>query len=365
MRYLVALFLILNSNISFSQSNWKKDTSHVYSFDDSSNVWRKGNVAVSHFFKNSGNYKFAITDKYKTINNSGLYVSLNEPIGDTINVSLAQNVNEAHNAFVASHHLNFKTGMYFPDVHTSTAEINLIRGAKDGNGFRDGGHLGKSSTLKVSGTFSKNNRNYRNTEFDLINLRFFTDPEAGNPAQIDNFYALRLEDFRGVNPGIIQNGWGIFIKPSILNNYFAGKLGIGTTNVTHKLTIDAVSNPLKIGGLETQTEPEEVLTVNVTGEVKKTKLADFRHTFLVTNNSTILSDLYEVYIHKGGDVTYTLPLASTRTGKVWKISNIGTGSITISPGFYDGNELRTTIVNKSGASSFQIISDGTDYISIK
>lgn len=370
MKYSVIVMFVFSHVLMFGQSNWKKDSTVIFNNEDSSKVYRFGGVAISHAFISPYQNKLLVTDKYSPNDNRGLYVSLNEPridlaSPDSTTVGLAEGVGESHNVFVANNYANFKTGTYFSDVHNSTAELNFVRGSKDILGFRDGGHLVKSSVLKVSGTFSNNQRAYKNTDFDLINLRFFTDPLSNNLAIIDNFYGLRLEDFRGVNASIIQKGWGVFIKPSILNNFFAGKVGIGTQDVTHKLTIEAVSDPLKITGLASQVAPDKVLTVNSAGEVYKSNLADQVHPFVISTSDLSLLDEVEIYIHKGPDAVYTLPAASTRTGKVWKISNVGTGTITLNIGFYDGDELRTTILNKAGANNFNIFSDGTDYISIK
>jgi hypothetical protein len=50
--------------------------------------------------------------------------------------------------------------------------------------------------------------------------------------------------------------------------------------------------------------------------------------FFNSISNTPLSDTYAIYIHEGGDATYTLPDSITRSGKSWKIINIGRGSIT-------------------------------------
>lgn len=362
----LSVFLV-SLNLIGQNSNWKKDTTQIFNHDDSTVIWRYGGVAVSHAFNSPYNSKFMVTDKYRSINNRGMYVSINEPLGvnDTTTVGQAADTQEAHNVFVANHYANFKPNTSFTDVHTSTAEFNFFRGISDSVGFRDGGTLSKAAVVKLSGTFGHNGRNYRNTEFDLLNLRFFTDQNSGNPALIDNFYGIRFEDFRGVNTSMIIKGWGIFIKPAILNNFFGGKVGIGTQDVTHALTIDAVSNPLKVKGLATTVSPTSILVVNADGEVSKSNLADQVRSFQITNTDATLVDAIEIYIHKGGNATYTLPAASTRTGKIWSISNVGSGTILLNIPFYDGNETRNSIINKSGANKFVLFSDGTDYISIK
>lgn len=363
----VLVVILCTGNLFGQVSNWKKDTTQIYNNDDSTVIWRYGGVAISHAFNSPYNSKLMVTDKYRTINNRGIYVSVNEPLGvnDTTTVGLATDTQEAHNVFVANHYANFKPNTNFTDVHTSTAEFNFFRGISDSVGFRDGGTLAKTAVVKLSGTFGNSGRTYRNTEFDMLNLRFFTDQSAGNPAIIDNFYGIRFEDFRGVNTSMITKGWGIFIKPTILNNFFGGKVGIGTQDVTHALTIDAVSNPLKVKGLATSSSPSSIMVVNAAGEVSKSNLADQVRSFQVTVADATLIDTIEIYIHKGGNANYTLPAPGTRTGKTWSISNVGSGSITLNVPFFDGNETRNTIINKAGANKFVLFSDGTDYISIK
>ncbi|MFC3810788.1 hypothetical protein [Lacihabitans lacunae] len=374
MKHLTFIF-ILASFYTSGQSAWKIENTSTYSITDSSNIYRYGNVAISDVFTTPDVNKFMVNERYKGMSNKAMYVSLNEPrfdLGfppspavDSSLVSMARSPSESHLTLGVNHYANFKEGVYFSDVHTSTSEINFFRGTDTLFGFYDGGHLAKASALKVTGAFAKNGLPYRNTEFDLLNLRFFTGSAPGNTAQIDNFYGIRLEDLRGDNFQIIKNGWGVYIKPTMLKNYFGGSVGVGTTNVTHKLTINAESNPLKIGGLANQSSPNKVLTVNADGEVFKSSLSDRQHTFIVTTASHTLQDDVEIYIHKGGDVLYTLPLPNLRTGKIWRISNVGTGSIVLNLPFYEGDALRNTIPNKAGANSFQIFSDGENYIAIK
>ncbi len=356
---------------TFAQSNWKRaDSLSYFNYNDTSKIYRSGNVAISHGFLSPFQNKLLVTDIYSSKYNRGAYFSLNEPrldllIQDSTQVGLAKISDESHNTLVANNYANFKTDIYFDDVHNSTAEINYFRGTSDALGFRDGAHILKSASLKIAGNFGNNGRSYRNTEFDLLNLRFFTGNDAGNTATIDNFYGIRLEDFRGLNPSIIKNGWGVYIKPVVLKNYFAGKTGIGTTNITHQLTIEADTKPLKITGFEESISPNKVLTIKPDGEVSKSSMSDFEHTFKITLGNEILTNDIEIYIHKGPEVSYTLPSPNTRTGKVWRITNVGTGSINTSEPFMEGENARNTILNKAGGNSFILFSDGTQYIAIK
>ncbi len=355
------------------QSNWKLDTLQEFSNTTNTNIWRSGSVAISHYFKKAGNSKLLVTDGYSSKSNKAMYVSLNEPPKvfnplDTTSVSLESDTSASHAVFAANHYANFKQGLVFNDVHTSTAEFNFFRGTRDGAGFKDGGELGKSSVLKLGIRQSYNGRAYRTREMDIINMRLFTS-DTLNPAIIDNFYALRMEDFRGINPQIIKKGWGIYMKPAVLNNFFGGKVGIGTENVTHKLTIEATSKPLKVTGLAADSTALDVLTINSSGEVSKKTLRSLseNQTFFVTNSSTptvYLSSDYNIYIHKGGNVNYVLPKPNLRTGKSWRIVNVGSGVITLNCYFLQGNDQRTTIIPNMGAHTYLLFSDGVDYIAL-
>ena len=355
------------------QSNWKLDTLEEYSNTTNTSMWRSGSVAVSHYFKTSLNNKLLVTDGYTSRANKAMYVSLNEPpkvfnLQDTTSVSLETDTLASHAVIAANHYANFKQGLIFNDVHTSTAEFNFFRGTRDGAGFKDGGELGKSAVLKLGIRQSYNGRAYRTREMDIINMRLFTS-DTLNPAIIDNFYALRFEDFRGINPQIIKKGWGIYMKPVVLNNFFGGSVGIGTENVTHKLTIEASSKPLKVTGLAVDTTATSVLTINNAGEVSKLNLKTLSNnkTFKITTGSGTTINVnadYEIYIHKGGNVNYVLPAPQTSVGKSWRIVNVGTGVIQLNCHFLQGGDQRTTIIPNLGAHTYLLFSDGTDYIAI-
>lgn len=361
------LLMVLVSSLAFGQSTFYKDSTLTLSSSPSDSVYRSGPVAISHAFQSPFQNRLLVTGIYDSTNARGAYFSLNEPysqMDDSTLVGLATDPLQSHNTLVANNYANFKDGVSFTDVHNSTVEFNYFRGISDAVGFRDGGDMAKAAVVKLAGNFNNNGRDYKTTDFDILNLRFFTGNAAGNTAEITNFYALRFEDFRGVNTDMISNGWGVYIKPAILNNYFGGKVGIGTNSVSNALTVSAVVDPAKLLGL--QSEPQsEILSVNADGVLKKQTMQDAHSSFLKTTMNTTLSADYYLYIHEGGSVTYTLPLPSSRTGKSWKIVNVGTGIITLSEPFMEGDQSRNTISNKAGAYSFELFSDGTQYISIK
>lgn len=356
-----------------AQSSWNVDSTQTPNVGVINNIWRKGNVAISDRFISPYNSKLMVINSYDTKYNKAGYFSLNEPykIPNTLSplMPLANDSLDSHTGLVVNHFNNYKTGTYFKDVHNSTAEFGFFRGVRDSLGFQDGGRLFKSAVIKAAANFGFNNRNYVTEEMDIINMRLFTSEIANNPARIENFYALRMEDFRGINSNMITNGWGVFIKPTVLNNFFGGKVGIGTQNVTHKLTIEATENPLKITGLADDAIADKVLTINNQGAVSVksiNKLNNIQSFFTSRNEDTLyVSEQYQIYIHKGGNIRYMLPKPSLITGKSWRIVNTGYGTITLNCFFLQGSDTRTTIIPNMGAHSYLLFSDGVDYISLE
>ena len=254
------------------------------------------------------------------------------------------------------------------DVHNSTAEITYSRGMSDLLGFRDSGTMERAASMRLVGVFGNNNRAYHNNQFDLLNLRFFTSFTPDNQANINKFYGIRLEDIRGINYGIINQGWGIYIQPKILNNYFGGKVGIGVETPTAALSIvsDTLS-PISLSGLKVDTMGSDLhlLSIDLNGVVHQKSLHSMNENYDSVTSNITLDDATFLYIHKGAAATYTLPAANTRTGKTWKIVNIGTGVITFTEDYLEGNESRNTLLNKAGNYSLELFSDGTNYIALK
>ncbi|MPR36018.1 hypothetical protein GBK04_22385 [Cytophagaceae bacterium SJW1-29] len=353
-----------------AQSNWKMALdSTQFNYNDTSKIARSGAVVISQQHKHPLNNMMLISTRYDSLLARGLYVGMNEPrydldIPDSTAVGLIARPQDSSQGLIVNNFANFKTGVIFPDVHTSSGEFNIFRGSPDTLGYRDGGQVAKLATVKVSGTFGHNARPYRTTDFDLINLRLFTDSEAGNPAVIDNFYGLRLEGFRGVNPGIINQGWGIYIAPAQLKNYFSGSVGIGTTVIAHALTVSAPTDPIQVTGLQYGTDDTDVLTIDAQGVFHKKTLPTSQPHFVTTTGDTVLSPDVNLYIHKGGDARFTVPPAASRKGQSWRIVNLGSGTITLSEPFCVGNEARQHIFNSPDAYTFQLFSDGEVYMAL-
>lgn len=82
-----------------------------------------------------------------------------------------------------------------------------------------------------------------------------------------------------------------------------------------------------------------------------------------TGAYTVLSTDY-VVINTGGAATWTLPLANSAgcTGRIYRLLNHGTGSITLTPAVLISNAGTTTTLVVGAASNFlEIISDGTSW----
>ena len=362
------------STISSFGQNWNKVNTTLVNDNVTDSVWRSGSVLISEYYRNSFNNKFGIVTKYDSTNNRAAFFSINEPDdyfnqdGDSTRVGLALNPTENHTALVANNYANFHGSVVNTDVHNSTAEFNYFRGFPEALGYRDGGSMTRAATLRLSASFKNNGRMYSNNQFDLLNLRFFTGNSAGNLAKIENFYGVRLEDFRGLNLGLIENGWGIYMQPNILSNYFGGKVGIGVEKPTAALEIASDSlNPLSLSGLRVDMPGTDLnmLSIDAAGVVHSKSLQSLNENFMNVTADITLDDATYLYIHKGSAANYTLPPANTRLGKTWKIVNIGTGIITFSEAFSEGDSLRNTLLNKAGAYSLELFSDGTKYIAIK
>lgn len=354
------------STVSCAQtSNWRVADTTLYNFNDTAKVWRTGGVAISPWLRNPFGSKLLVTNAYVNKGSRAAYFAINEPNWfdkDSTKVGLANDSLSSYSGLVANHFANFKQGVFFKDVHHSAFETNFFRGIADTLGFRDGGRLRNAYTARLGATFANNGRPHKTDEFDILNLRLFTGNSAGNLAEITHFYGIRLDYIRGVNLDIIKNGWGVYIVPTTLKNYFAGHVGIGTNTVTNALTVQATADPVKLMGIQEATD-HQLLTIDASGVLHK-RTADSQ-TFLVTHGSVSLSDEYQLYIHKGGNATYTLPAAAARAGRSWKIVNIGTGMLTLSQPYYEGNALRTDILNVAGGYTREIFSDGAVYVAIK
>jgi hypothetical protein len=362
-------FLFTYNASGFAQ-NWNK----LYSTANNNvtdTIWRNGPIMISDYMANSQNNKVGMVAKYNSTDNRGLFITLNEPDwfnrdGDSLRVAKYSTAN--HISLVASNYANFDASIDITDVHNSTAEFSYTRGLSDLLGFRDGARMERAATMRLVGVLGNNERAYSNNQFDLLNLRFFTSQSDANYSKIDNFYEVRLEELIGNNYQIIDKGWGIYMQPKILNNYFGGKVGIGIELPTAALSIVSDTlNPLIVSGLKNDAACTDIklLSVDNAGVVHAKSLQSLNENFLSITLEISLDDVTYLYVHKGPNATYTLPAASTRAGKTWKIVNIGSGIITFTENYLEGDSMRNTLLNKSGNYSLELFSDGTNYIALK
>ncbi|GAB2781322.1 hypothetical protein GCM10027275_26200 [Rhabdobacter roseus] len=363
--------LLLQAGTCWAQTNWKTADTTLFNANDTAKIWRRGAVAISQQHDSPNRNMLLVTARYDTLLTRGAYIAINEPRfdledPDSTTVGLAATPTANYQGLIVNNFANYQAGMTFPDVHTSASEFNYLRGYPDTLGFRDGGRLAKAATLKLSASFGNNGRTHTTDTFDLINLRLFTSSTANNPAEITNFYGLHLEPFRGVNAAIIKNGWGIYIAPSELKNYFSGQVGIGTTVIAHALTVSAPHDPIQVSGIQyAAAHDDALLTIDPDGVIHKREMATVQRRFATTFGDTALSDSVDLYIHKGGDAYFELPHAAERAGRSWKIINIGSGVITLSESFCVGYESRRHILNDPQQYAHELFSDGTTYVSIK
>jgi hypothetical protein len=79
-----------------------------------------------------------------------------------------------------------------------------------------------------------------------------------------------------------------------------------------------------------------------------------------TNSYTILNTDYVVINTGGGNPTWTLPAASSYAGRVYRLINHGTTSITLSQAVTTASgTTTTTLSNTAGSNNYEIISDGS------
>jgi hypothetical protein len=67
-----------------------------------------------------------------------------------------------------------------------------------------------------------------------------------------------------------------------------------------------------------------VQTINSDCVVMSLSFADKKHSFLICIDTGILENI-EIYIHKGGNSTYSQPPASERESRIWKIKIVDEG----------------------------------------
>jgi hypothetical protein len=122
----------------------------------------------------------------------------------------------------------------------------------------------------------------------------------------------------------------------------------GTAEITNeRMTITGAGN---IGIGSNNLAPNSTLAVN--GSLTMTYRSG-------TGAYTILTTDY-VVINTGAAATWTIPAASTCAGRIYRLLNQGTGSMTLSQTVQlDNATTSATLVNTAGSNFYEILSDGT------
>ncbi len=82
----------------------------------------------------------------------------------------------------------------------------------------------------------------------------------------------------------------------------------------------------------------------------------------VVNGNTTLGSSDYVVINTGNSNSFTLPVASSCSGRVYKIVNHGTGNISLSVSFIQASGSTTNIIGTAaGSNMIEILSDGTNW----
>jgi hypothetical protein len=81
-----------------------------------------------------------------------------------------------------------------------------------------------------------------------------------------------------------------------------GNVGIGTPTPTHRLHVNAPSDPLRLEGVQTDASPSEVLTVTATGVVKKASVASIVGGGILKGIFTPTSPASQFTISPGQDI---------------------------------------------------------------
>lgn len=155
--------------------------------------------------------------------------------------------------------------------------------------------------------------------------------------------------FGAANDGYLYTATeDLLIGTAAASKYIAFLTGGGTQSTNERMRIDGSGN-VGIGN----NAPNS--TLSVTGSIT----VGYR---TVSGAQTVGATDY-VVINTGGAATWTMPAANTCAGRIYKLTNHGTGNITLSVGYKPDNAsaLVTTLVNGSGSNAIEIISDGTNW----
>jgi len=168
---------------------------------------------------------------------------------------------------------------------------------------------------------------------------------------VTNIMGLYIAPMKSAFTGI-TNGWGIYQQGSQDNNYFGGKLGVGTTAITNSLHISASTDPVRFVGVQSSTDTD-LLTMDGTGVVHKIATSAITTTAatIYTSDGTLLSNRV-VNLS-----SYTLNFSSTTNPNTLVMSGGNVGIGILSPSYkldVNGGGYQQTYYTNTGNASFRM-----------
>ncbi|HTL08901.1 MAG TPA: hypothetical protein VL307_11605 [Chitinophagaceae bacterium] len=183
---------------------------------------------------------------------------------------------------------------------------------------------------------------------------------ADNGSETSNYIDMGINSSAYNNTAVpVLNGVNNTYLYAAGNDFTLGNLGNNKSlvffttpnatqsNATERMRISGAGN-VGIGN----TSPNS--TLSVTGSLSVSYRAG-------TGAYTVLSTDY-VVINTGNAATWTLPLASSCAGRIYRLLNQGTGNVTLSQSVrIDNNSTTTTLGSTSGANYYEVLSDGSEW----
>jgi hypothetical protein len=207
-------------------------------FGNSINVLNEGGADVNFRVESTGNQNMLRVDAGQQSVNIGTLGDGASQLYSNIDETY---VNESRNAITARNvHQFTENGLYYTVGYTARVEMYCNDNTKTNSGYALGInavalHKGGGTVNQVIGVRS-NAGGYSDNFSGVINnlYGFYTVPVHDGDGTITNGYGLYLNNM----PSAVTNKWGVYQPSSLDNNYFNGKVLIGTTSVgSHSLKV--------------------------------------------------------------------------------------------------------------------------------